>query len=135
MTVNCARIGTERESAGRQLDFPNDNEIPGEVVPVIPRGNDSPGYPGRRNTGGLLNTIINFFKNALGLSTDTTGYGGAGGSEGRTGILGFIRRTFGRLINTVMAMFGGGSGGDLDPTLDFPLRRPRQEPLRASRQR
>lgn len=134
--VSCAPTGVEKES-GRQLDFDNDfpNEIPSDVVPVIPRGNGSPGYPGRRSTGGLLNTIMNFFRSVLGLgsNTDATGLGAPDSSDGQTGIMGFIRRTFGRLINTVMAMFGG-VGANSDPAVDFPLRRPRQEPLRASHQ-
>ena len=50
-TVSCVPIaGIERETSNRQLDFPDGNDIPGDVVPHIP--SETPGggglWPGRR---------------------------------------------------------------------------------------
>ncbi|XP_054157252.1 uncharacterized protein LOC128955603 [Oppia nitens] len=140
--VRClpSRNGRQIEvESGSQLDIPNDNEIPGNLDPNRP-------FVPRRGSGssdGLLNTIMSFFRNLLGGGGSGGGgglFGNRGGSDGDSGILGFIRRAFGGLIDRVLGIFGqrGGSGGSgvfgNPSSAEFPYTRGTQrfQPLRAN---
>ena len=104
------------------------------ALSYIPR--QYPGSPRRQSTG-LINRIVNFFKNMLGMGTPAYGPDGEptdASNPGESGILSFIRRTFGGLINRFMSILGNGSQGpSVNPdAAEFPYQRPsRQEPLRS----
>ena len=124
------------------MEFPNENEIPGDVIPREerprtpsgPRG--IPGFP-RRQSEGILNRIVNFFKEILGMGSPTVGPDGEVGPDGdpnERGVIAFIRRTFSGLISQVMKIFNGNGVGGQNPlnpdAAEFPYQRPRLEPLR-----
>ncbi|CAG2114400.1 unnamed protein product [Medioppia subpectinata] len=162
-TINCAAVRgrqIEVDSSDRQLDIPNENEIP--ESPGYNPDNNRPSYtPGRRRgsqSEGLLNRIVNFFKDMLGFGDKDSqsggdgggifggrgggggifggggdGGSGDGGNQSGNGILGFIRRAFGGLIDRFLGRFNGRGGeGSVGGEGGFPLIRPqaRNEPLR-----